>query len=69
MTKVTVAPITTTINGLSSDVLVGPANGLATDPLPRSGAGMSVPRKSVPRARGLEARTEGRPRQAQADGP
>ncbi len=29
MTKVTVAPITTTIKGLSSEVPVGPANGLA----------------------------------------
>jgi mRNA interferase MazF len=28
MTKVTVAPITTTIKGLSSEVLVGPDNGL-----------------------------------------
>lgn len=31
MTKVTVAPITSTIKGLSSEVLVGPANGLAHD--------------------------------------
>ncbi len=31
MTKVTVAPITTTIKGLSSEVLVGPANGLDHD--------------------------------------
>jgi len=31
MTKVTVAPITTTIKGLSSEVPVGPANGLAHD--------------------------------------
>ena len=29
MTKVTVAPITTTVKGLSSEVSVGPANGLA----------------------------------------
>ena len=28
MTKVTVAPVTTTIKGLSSEVLVGPDNGL-----------------------------------------
>ena len=28
MTKVTIAPITTTIKGLSSEVLVGPENGL-----------------------------------------
>lgn len=28
MTKVTVAPITTTLKGLSSEVRVGPANGL-----------------------------------------
>jgi mRNA interferase MazF len=28
MTKVTVAPITSTIKGLSSEVLVGPGNGL-----------------------------------------
>lgn len=28
MTKVTVAPITSTVKGLSSEVLVGPANGL-----------------------------------------
>jgi len=28
MTKVTVAPITTTVKGLSSEVPVGPANGL-----------------------------------------
>lgn len=28
MTKVTVAPITTTVKGLSSEVLVGPQNGL-----------------------------------------
>lgn len=31
MTKVTVAPITTTIKGLSSEVLVGPDNGLDRD--------------------------------------
>ncbi|MDQ1249663.1 MAG: mRNA interferase MazF [Actinomycetota bacterium] len=31
MTKVTVAPITTTIKGLSSEVRVGPANGLDHD--------------------------------------
>lgn len=31
MTKVTVAPITTTIKGLSSEVRVGPENGLDQD--------------------------------------
>ena len=31
MTKVTVAPITSTIKGLSSEVPVGPANGLDRD--------------------------------------
>jgi mRNA interferase MazF len=31
MTKVTVAPITTTIRGLSSEVRVGPENGLNHD--------------------------------------
>jgi len=31
MTKVTVAPITSTIRGLSSEVRVGPANGLDHD--------------------------------------
>lgn len=31
MTKVTVAPITTTIKGLSSEVRVGPENGLEQD--------------------------------------
>ncbi len=31
MTKVTVAPITTTVKGLSSEVLVGPENGLDHD--------------------------------------
>lgn len=31
MTKVTVAPITTTVKGLSSEVLVGRANGLDHD--------------------------------------
>lgn len=31
MTKVTVAPITTTIKGLSSEVPVGPRNGLSQD--------------------------------------
>lgn len=31
MTKVTIAPITTTIKGLSSEVPVGPANGLDHD--------------------------------------
>lgn len=31
MTKVTVAPITSTIKGLSSEVLVGPYNGLDQD--------------------------------------
>ncbi len=31
MTKVTVAPITTTIRGLSSEVRVGPENGLDSD--------------------------------------
>lgn len=31
MTKVTVAPVTTTIKGLSSEVLVGPQNGLDRD--------------------------------------
>ncbi len=31
MSNVTVAPITTTIRGLSTEVAVGPANGIATD--------------------------------------
>jgi mRNA interferase MazF len=31
MSKVTIAPITTTIKGLSSEVLVGPRNGLDHD--------------------------------------
>lgn len=31
MTKVTIAPITTTVKGLSSEVSVGPANGLDHD--------------------------------------
>ena len=31
MTKVTIAPITSTVKGLSSEVLVGPANGLDHD--------------------------------------
>lgn len=31
MTKVTIAPISTTIKGLSSEVLVGPGNGLDHD--------------------------------------
>ncbi len=31
MTKVTVAPITTSVKGLSSEVAVGPANGLDED--------------------------------------
>ena len=31
MTKVTIAPLTTTIKGLSSEVPVGPANGLDHD--------------------------------------
>jgi mRNA interferase MazF len=31
MTKVTVAPITSTVKGLSSEVPVGPANGLEQD--------------------------------------
>ncbi len=31
MTKVTIAPITTTIKGLSSEVRVGPENGLDQD--------------------------------------
>jgi len=31
MTKVTVAPITTTVKGLSSELLVGPENGLDHD--------------------------------------
>jgi mRNA interferase MazF len=31
MTKVTVAPITSTVKGLSSEVPVGPANGLDRD--------------------------------------
>ncbi len=31
MTKVTVAPITTTVKGLSSEILVGPDNGLDHD--------------------------------------
>lgn len=31
MTKVTVAPITTTIKGLSSEVRIGPDNGLDTE--------------------------------------
>ena len=31
MTKVTVAPITTTVKGLSSELLVGPDNGLDYD--------------------------------------
>lgn len=52
MRKVTVAPITTTIKGLSSEVGVGPANGLDADCVVALDNVLTVPVDSVGRTVG-----------------
>ena len=59
MTKVTVAPITTTIKGLSSEVRVGPDNGLDHDCAVSLDNVITVPVKLLGRTVGyLSARQE-----------
>lgn len=52
MTKVTVAPITSTIRGLSSEVRVGPANGLDHDSAVSLDNVLTVPVSSLGRTLG-----------------
>ncbi|MFN2344989.1 MAG: type II toxin-antitoxin system PemK/MazF family toxin [Dermatophilaceae bacterium] len=52
MTKVTVAPITTTIKGLSSEVRVGPENGLDQDCVISLDNVLTVPVSTLGRAIG-----------------
>lgn len=53
MTKVTVAPITTTIKGLSSEVPVGPANGLDDDCVVSLDNVLTVPKNLLGRTIGF----------------
>lgn len=53
MTKVTVAPITTTIKGLSSEVPVGPANGLDHDCVVSLDNVLTVPKNLLGRTIGF----------------
>ena len=53
MTKVTVAPITTTIKGLSSEVPVGPANGLDHDCVVALDNVLTVPKNLLGRTIGF----------------
>ena len=53
MTKVTIAPITSTIKGLSSEVQVGPANGLDHDGVISLDNVVTVPSKLLGRTVGL----------------
>lgn len=59
MTKVTVAPITSTIKGLSSEVPVGPANGLEADSVISLDNVVTIPANLLGRTIGfLDARQE-----------
>jgi len=59
MTKVTVAPITTTIKGLSSEVQVGPTNGLDAEGVVSLDNVLTVPVDSLGRTVGyLTSRQE-----------
>ncbi len=59
MIKVTIAPITTTIKGLSSEVPVGPANGLDSDGVVSLDNVLTVPTSRLGRTVGyLSARQE-----------
>ncbi|MGM0385305.1 MAG: type II toxin-antitoxin system PemK/MazF family toxin [Actinomycetota bacterium] len=59
MTKVTVAPITMTVKGLSSEVAVGPANGLDTDCVVSLDNVLTIPTNRLGRTIGyLSARQE-----------
>lgn len=53
MTKVTVAPITTTIKGLSSEVLVGPQNGLDHDCVVSLDNVLTIPKELLGRTIGF----------------
>lgn len=53
MTKVTVAPITTTIKGVSSEVLVGPQNGLDHDCVVSLDNVLTIPKKLLGRTIGF----------------
>lgn len=52
MTKVTIAPITSTIKGLSSEVLLGPENGLDHDCAAALDNVVTIPTKSLGRTIG-----------------
>lgn len=59
MAKVTVAPITTTVKGLSSEVAVGPGNGLDRDGAISVDNTVTVPKESLGRIVGyLSAQQE-----------
>ena len=53
MTKVTVAPITSTVKGLSSEVPLGPANGLDDDCAASLDNVVTIPATSLGRTVGL----------------
>jgi mRNA interferase MazF len=53
MTKVAVAPITSTIKGLSSEVRVGPANGLDHDAVISLDTVLTIPTSQVGRTIGF----------------
>jgi mRNA interferase MazF len=52
LTSVTVAPITSTIRGLSTEVAVGPANGLAHDSVVSCDNITTIPRTAIGRLLG-----------------
>lgn len=53
MTKVTVAPITTTVKGLSSEVPLGPANGLDQECVAALDNVLTIPTAALGRAIGV----------------
>jgi mRNA interferase MazF len=53
LTRVTVAPITTTVRGLSTEVPVGPANGLDRDSVVSCDNIVTVPAESLGRQLGF----------------
>lgn len=58
MTKVTIAPITSTIKGLSSEVPVGPANGLDHDGVISLDNVVTVPTRLLGRTVGFLTHTQ-----------
>lgn len=58
MTKVSVAPITSTVKGLTSEVPVGPANGLDQDAAISLDNVVTIPKRNVGRTIGFLSHTQ-----------